>query len=171
MATWIATETFKLEERWTCARCSEKAADRDVRIPVKRPGAGLMYVPCTIYGRHERRRSRTRQDAFELKQREYSSAPRIAVVAQCSVAALRSCVWPPHERSGCDWKDSKRGQVSCKRKFCGVARVTSSRMRSRAGACLGSKLWVKNRVLRCARAGEFQTSRLRREHGGVVARA
>ena len=43
-----------------------------VRTTAWRPGAGLMYVLFTIYGRHECRRPRTRQDAFELKQREFS---------------------------------------------------------------------------------------------------
>ena len=69
------------------ARCSEKAAECDVRIPEKRPGAGLMYVLCTIYGRHERRRSRTREATFELKQREHSK--RASNYSWCGVAAWR----------------------------------------------------------------------------------
>ena len=68
------------------ARCSEKAAECDVRIPEKRPGAGLMYVLCTIYGRHECRRPRTRQGGFELKQREIASAPRIGASGTCHFA-------------------------------------------------------------------------------------
>ena len=64
---WSAVKTFERGGASTCARCSEKAADRDVRLPVKRPGAGLIAVLCTNYGQHERRRSRTRQTRFELR--------------------------------------------------------------------------------------------------------
>ena len=59
-------KTFERGGASTCARGSERAADRDVRLPEKRPGAGLIAVLCTNYGQHERRRSRTRQDGFEL---------------------------------------------------------------------------------------------------------
>ena len=83
-----------------CARCSEKTADRDVRRTVKRSGAGLKYVPCTIYGQHERRRPRTRPVIFALEQRGFASAPRVTAGRSGSVAAIRNLVAGRTEHSG-----------------------------------------------------------------------
>ena len=90
MAAWIATETFKLEERWTCARCSEKAADRDVRIPVKRPGAGLKVIARKRQtGRHERPANAHAPTAFGIG----------SVLELASAAIVAKAKWQRSERS------------------------------------------------------------------------
>ncbi|MEY4385019.1 MAG: hypothetical protein RLY20_302 [Verrucomicrobiota bacterium] len=70
---------------------SEKTADRDIRIPVKRSGAGLVDVLCTNYGRHERRRSRAGAD-MELERRESERASN-CWFAQCQCGGLSQLVW------------------------------------------------------------------------------
>ncbi len=43
---WNAVKSFERVGASTCARCSERHADRDVQLPEQRPGAGLMAVLC-----------------------------------------------------------------------------------------------------------------------------